>query len=276
MEMLLKWDINNVYNEDQAKLMRFAAFLALTLCTVATKTKKQLETSFRSRQFRSNLSHLIGWNMQRFFSIPCTKAMNKCVDELANEIHRRSLKSIFAIVVREWRVRVHRDDEITSSLLFESLLDSTAGNGLQLLSLMTSVLYTMDITFDELMNALRTEVLAFGEHRASWTNLLEFKNKFLCKGNPQYGYPWARIIDHAYLTQYAAVNNVFFCGMFAAIIEIYSGCGVWRARWAQIEPSFFSEPKIVGKRIHSYLVSRYNILITKFRSVYEYDEEINY
>lgn len=241
--------------------MRLAAFLALKFCTVASKNKSQTLSSFfkYSNKLRETLSKQVGWEMNRNYSVPNPKGIDMFIELLSNDNNiRLSLRYLFAIVVQKWTniIRMNSKGNRVSSLLMESLLDAAAGNGIALITLITTVIFHMNCTYEQIMNVLKTETKCFSKYEMSFQRLEEFQKKFVSESNPELSYPWGRIIKPSFLVEYAGSNNIYLCSVFATVIEIYEGRQVWNTSWAQKKDFDYKEPREVGIRIHDRLLSK--------------------
>ncbi|XP_043484864.1 uncharacterized protein LOC122512840 [Leptopilina heterotoma] len=258
-KILISWDYSTT--KEQATLMRLAAFLALKFCIVASKNKSQTLSSFfkYSNKLRETLSKLVGWEMNRNYSVPNPKGIDMFIELLSNDNNiRLSLRYLFAIVVQKWIniVRMNPKGNRISSLLMESLLDAAAGNGIALITLITTVIFYLNCTYEQIMNVLKTETKCFSKYEKSFQRLEEFQKKFVSESNPELSYPWGRIIKPSFLIEYAGTNNIYLCSVFATIIEKYEGQTVWNTSWAHKKDFDYKEPRKVGIRIHDRLLSK--------------------
>ncbi|XP_051167587.1 uncharacterized protein LOC127285535 [Leptopilina boulardi] len=255
-KILFFWNMSSI--NEQATLMRLTAFLALKFCAVVSKNKSQMILYFSSHpNLRKTLCNLVGWEMNRHYSEPNSDAIYKFIDILTNDKNSRlSIRSLFAIVVKEWIniVRIDSKPNRIASLLMESLLEETAGNGIGLISLITSVIFNMNVTYSQVLDALKSEHEKFNQYEDSYKRLVEFQKKFVDIENPELSYPWGRLIKPTYLSQYSAPNNLFICGIFASINQIYEGPRVWNAQWSKKYVFNFKEAKEIGKKIHDRLL----------------------
>lgn len=232
------WDTDDIW-KDHATLMRLTAFLALTLCRAVINNEQKLTKDFKSKQYRDILSVTVGW--EQAFETPHPKCINKCVSKLNKQnTQSQILYPLFVVIVNEYVEIVRRQPkdetffENKESLLYDSLLSATADNGLQLVTLMTKVLNHMNISFNELRAVLKQIHGKEYRNEKSATSLKEFNKKFYQK---EYGYRWARVIHEGYLKDYSGKENVYFCAIFAKIIEYYEGPGIWQSAWVKNDTS---------------------------------------
>lgn len=61
-------------------------------------------------------------------------------------------------------------------------------------------------------------------------------------------YPWARVIDDGYLTEYSAKVNFHLCVIFAGILEIaQDNSGIWEANWVKTRLAEVEELKYISQ-----------------------------
>lgn len=248
--ILLLWnEKSNWITENQAKLIRLAAFLALTLCRISARNHILLMGAFKSKEYRQHLSNYVGWKMQKAYWSPSAECIRKCYEL------KDTLNPIFAIVVREWILTLKTDtpNEWKQALLYESLLHGTEGFGIELIKMLETVLGYTERTFQELMEmicVMEPNITKF----LDWQVLIHVHKKFLSKDNPQYSFQWARLIDNAYLQECSLDECSFVAATFAAIVEFKVGPITWQATWARIRPELCRRGYILGRMIHEVLM----------------------
>ena len=244
------WNESSRITENQAKLMRLVAFLALTLC----KTGNQilLMGTFKSKDYRQILSDYVGWNMKKAYCSPNAECIRKCY-----ELKDTPINPIYAIVVREW-TRTKKTDtvgnnKLTQALLYKSLLQGTEGFGIEVIKTLGCVLAYTQRTFEELMEiicVIEPDITKFSD----WQTLIHFHKKFFNKENQQYSFLWARLIDNTYFQECSMEECSFVSATFASIIEFKVGTITWNAAWARLRPELTRRGLVLGRMIHEVLM----------------------
>lgn len=241
----------------QAQLMRLAAFLALSICRVIAVDEYSLLNTFRIRDYRRSLADCVGWPM----ALPYIPPSEDCLKRSRNDLTRSfntSLSPIFAIAVRHWIVsqKSHPDDHATKALLYYSILESTKGYGMGLISMLLSCLDYTEQTFEKLMDVILSvapKVKTF----TGWESLQEFHREVLCKSDiKHYSFHWARTIDRNYYAECSSKFSTLFCSIFGGILEFKQGQSIWKAQWAQGKRDITSFGKDIGQKVHQILMVR--------------------
>lgn len=225
----------------ESRFLMLSSFLALTLYRSATRSRIQMSNAFHKVQYKGNLSAVAMWPAGHAWSPPCESCLSLCEQELKKGV--KTTSHIFTILAHEFVKTQDPSYPNTEAQAFlaASVLTHTARNGLGLIAMVD---LASEITRTSWQTLLRKTY--FNVTAESWKTVAKFFSSYCVIDQNEYGYNWARVIDHGYLRRLSPKENQFLATLLAAIIEKAQGDGVWDAEWAQGGASDIPDAKRLG------------------------------
>lgn len=223
-------------------LRRVCGYIALTMLRFLIKDRNQMALAFSKSQYKRNLLSLVYKTaVEGAYSPPCQLALTKAEDAfLRSHLGPRVL---FAKVLLEWRRSTVTGDKWKSSIIAAACLTHTAYNGMHMLHMLNEVSTHFSIDW-----GIIGENLFFTNTAKSWRRITDFQKTYFKIKDLQYLYPWARVIDDAYFSEFAAKDNFVLSVILASILEqVSDNAGIWDAKWVQGRLAECEDLKYIGK-----------------------------
>ncbi|UDL13989.1 MAG: hypothetical protein [Xiangshan rhabdo-like virus 3] len=242
---IMEIDVNRGASKAEKELVRLSGFLAMTLLRFATKNVTQMGNAFLKRQYGANLSAIAGWPAGRAFSPPCVTCLDVCERGLQKGQYHTS--KIFIMLAYEFTIASLPGYANPSALgyICASVLTHTARNGLGMIQMLEAVTLITRKNWQTLLDMTYCSATS-----RSWDYIMDFFSSQQKLDNLQYSFNWARIIEHGYFRGLSPKENVFLATLFASVIEVIQGPGVWNANWALGLAGIDNDAKLMGRELY--------------------------
>lgn len=225
-KILIASPASNAPTREAINLMRLCNMLALTMLRAVTKTGAQLTAGFLKRQFRTNISNLIGGKFGQHFAPPC----GRCIENVCMSINKshQNISCFMAKIVSKWAEETPETTQMRA-VLEASVLTHTSWNGLGILDMLFVI---CDFYATSWLRVMRLS--AISSTSASWKTIIEFMKVYQRKGEQDRTIPWARVIDDSYFKRFSPMYHYVLASHFIASIEgaQNDSAGVEDAVWA--------------------------------------------
>lgn len=266
--ILDSWDVSRTWiNENQAKLTRLTAFLALTLCRIVGCNEIQLGIDFRSKEYRQILTDSVGWKVEQPFQSASLESLKKCKEQLSHKFFLT--KRIFAIVVQHWMFAEKLDWEAEEEemnkmkvLLYESLLESMEGHGMTIIKLLLSICKITGSTYTEIKNMINIVGCNFTSS-VDWQEVKQFYKRYL-KKNHQTGVMWTKLVDQEYFSEYSVKLGEKDWALLITILELKEKSEAWQDTWFKESPKIITRANKLAKSTHQKLVDAGKFKVLEF------------
>lgn len=273
----------DLYSRENFQTFQYAALLAMVTLRALSKDEISVRNAYSKKQFRLNLSSLIGIDGSEAFNPPC-KAFIKSVFTSFSSGSSTSRKCVALLVRCQIDNTGPSCDSYISGVLTASCLMHLCRAGLGLTQLLAQACEATQQNWKTVMKFTYME-----QTKETWLRLARFLSRVLTvDSQPNINYrswAWSRVISDGHNKGFAPKDNRGLAAMLAAIAEPITGSGVWQSRWLDgfsqtIEP-FKELGYIVGrvfrasvKDLSSQLDSAEQAQVERMRAIMERNNEL--
>lgn len=219
----------NLRSRENFQTFQYTALLAMVTLRALSKDEISVRNAYSKKQFRLNLSSLIGIDGSEAFNPPC-KAFIKSVFTSFSSGSSTSRKCVALLVRCLIQNTGPSCDSYISGVLTATCLMHLCRAGLGLTQLLAQACEASQQSWKTLLRYTYME-----QTKETWVRLIKFLRKVLTT-DPQTpsnyrSWAWSRVISDGHNKGFAPKDNRGLAAMLAAIAEPVTGTGIWQSKW---------------------------------------------